>query len=200
MPHHFEVVPAVEGTSLNDLWGEFDKVMLAGGEGLVIKNPYGEYLPGERPRHWVKIKPNRVAELQGTPFKCVVVGANRGEGTKAGRMSSYRQAMCQRFKMVDEGLCTFYLGMNMEQTDDGVLLHQAHYIDTCIKRFGLEKLPSRRTPLPPDVRICAVAKADDRKDFLTCINVRQARERRAGRGRSEARRRPQSSWTRWHTS
>lgn len=95
VPRHFEVVNAVKGTSLDQLRSEFYRVMLAGGEGLIIKNPFAKYLPGQRPRHWVKIKPNRVAELQGTPFKCIIVGANRGEGRNAGVMSSYLCAVAK---------------------------------------------------------------------------------------------------------
>lgn len=95
VPHHFEVVPAVEGSSLADLQREFDRAMLEGGEGLVLKNPYSQYKPGQRARDWVKVKPNKIAELKGKPFKCVVVGANWGKGKNAGRMSSYLCAVAK---------------------------------------------------------------------------------------------------------
>lgn len=84
----------------------------------------------------------------------------------------FRRSMSEKFKMVDEGLCTFYLGMNMEQTDDGIVLHQAHYIDICLKRFGLENLPYRRTPLPPNTRLVpndGQASKDDIARFASLV-------------------------------
>ncbi|KAI7778216.1 hypothetical protein LA080_002481 [Diaporthe eres] len=43
--------------------------------------------------------------------------------------------------------------MNMEQTDDGIIIHQGHYIRTCLNHHQLTNLPPRRTPLPPDTRL-----------------------------------------------
>lgn len=95
VPHHLEFVPAVKGSGRADLQREFGRVMLEGGEGLVIKNPYSQYKPGQRDSDWVKVKPNKVAELKGKAFKCIVVGANWGKGKNAGQMSSYLCAIAK---------------------------------------------------------------------------------------------------------
>lgn len=95
VPDHFEMVTAIHGRSLADLRQKFDQTMLDGGEGLILKNPYGLYRTGQRAGDWIKIKPNHVAELRGQPFKCVVVGANYGQGKNAGRMSSYLCAVAE---------------------------------------------------------------------------------------------------------
>lgn len=47
--------------------------------------------------------------------------------------------------------------------------------------------------------LCAVAKDDDRKSFVTCIKVRYACELQAERGGARSDFGPQP-WTRWHTS
>lgn len=62
--------------------------------------------------------------------------------------SEFRGAMAREFNMKDEGECTFYLGMNMEQTSDGIKIHQTKYLQTALERFGYQNLPGEDAPLP----------------------------------------------------
>jgi ATP-dependent DNA ligase len=46
----------------------FDRVAELGLEGIIAKRLDSPYLPGRRSRHWLKIKPNRVAEKNDASF------------------------------------------------------------------------------------------------------------------------------------
>lgn len=177
IPHHFEVIPAFEGSSLSDLQRELDRVMLEGGEGLVLKNPFSQYFPGQRPRDWVKIKPTKISKLKGKPFKCVIVGANRGEGKNAGHTCRHTCAQSPK--------TTTARSLSLESSSRATAAHSR----------SLSRTPGRCRHY-----LCAVAQDDDDDNrFFTCIKVRHARERRAERvgARSDFAPRP---WTRWHTS
>jgi hypothetical protein len=59
--------------------------------------------------------------------------------------------MSSLFDMTDEGECTFYLGMNVEQKETGILIHQRKYLETALEHFGLHNLPLKNVPMNPDV-------------------------------------------------
>lgn len=49
----------------NDLEDAYDKIISEGGEGLILKNPNAEYLPGKRPNGWwIKKKAVRTAVME----------------------------------------------------------------------------------------------------------------------------------------
>lgn len=61
----------------------------------------------------------------------------------------FRYEMSKKFDMKDEGKCTYYLGMNIEQTDQGIYVHQKRYAERILARFGLQDMATSSTPLPP---------------------------------------------------
>ncbi|MBP7070974.1 MAG: ATP-dependent DNA ligase [Methanothrix sp.] len=64
----------------------YERALVAGHEGLIIKNPSSAYAPGKRGKNWLKIKP--VMET----LDLVVIGAKWGEGRRASFLGSYRLA------------------------------------------------------------------------------------------------------------
>ncbi|KAJ4865181.1 reverse transcriptase (RNA-dependent DNA polymerase) domain-containing protein [Trichoderma breve] len=59
----------------------------------------------------------------------------------------FRQEMSKEFDMKDEGVCTYYLGMNIEQSRDGIHINQRRYAEQVLKRFGLEEITPAKTPM-----------------------------------------------------
>lgn len=52
-------------TCRDDVDEAYDKIIREGGEGLILKNPNCEYLPGKRPKdHWIKMKAVRTAVME----------------------------------------------------------------------------------------------------------------------------------------
>ncbi|VVB72954.1 DNA ligase [uncultured archaeon] len=68
-----------------DTAGEiYRRALVAGHEGLMLKNPSSIYAPGKRGKNWLKIKP--VMET----LDLAVIGAKWGEGRRASFLGSYR--------------------------------------------------------------------------------------------------------------
>jgi len=59
----------------------------------------------------------------------------------------FRQQMSTEFEMTDEGKCTYYLGMNVIQSSQGIFLHQERYATDILKKFKFEDMPSVPTPI-----------------------------------------------------
>lgn len=59
------------------------KAISSGNEGLIVKDPDSVYQPNNRGKNWMKIKP------EAETLDCVVVGAEWGQGNRAGNFGSY---------------------------------------------------------------------------------------------------------------
>jgi hypothetical protein len=62
-------------------------------------------------------------------------------------IDAFRAAMAKVFKMTDEGLCQYYLGMNIEQTETGINVYQETYIQQMLTRYNLVSLIPAKTPM-----------------------------------------------------
>ena len=57
--------------------------------------------------------------------------------------------------MTDEGECSWYLGMHVEQRPGEVRIHQKKYIDEIVAKYGFQDAASVKTPLEKDVKLHA---------------------------------------------
>lgn len=88
IPHFIEIIPYTEGSSINDINERFIEVMEKDGEGLVVKNPSASYGLNVRDDSWIKIKPEYFDRL-GEQMDLVVIGGYYGNGSRAGKLSSF---------------------------------------------------------------------------------------------------------------
>jgi hypothetical protein len=63
--------------------------------------------------------------------------------------------MKQEFEMSMIGELTYFLGMQVKQTSEGIFISQAKYVKDLVKRFGLDGKTHARTPMSTSVKICA---------------------------------------------
>jgi len=61
----------------------------------------------------------------------------------------------QHYKMVDLGIAKQFLGIQIEQSEDGIRIYQTQYINTILKRFGLVNAKSTSTPMVPNSALSA---------------------------------------------
>lgn len=73
--------------------------------------------------------------------------------------------------MKDEGLCEWYLGMHVIQTDSNITLHHQNYIEKTLRRFHLEEVKSKSTPLVPNLTL--ERKKEPQEDDEFTNNVQQ---------------------------
>lgn len=87
-------------TSVEDIYKQLDLQIDNGMEGIIIKDPVSEYVPGTRPKTWSKIKPDYYDGAE-TLDLCILgivtnecnvfiyVGVYRGRGKYRGIYSSF---------------------------------------------------------------------------------------------------------------
>ena len=57
------------------------------------------------------------------------------------------------FEMSMVGELTYFLGLQMKQTDSGIYINQAKYARNLVKRFGLDKAVYARTPMATNAKL-----------------------------------------------
>jgi hypothetical protein len=58
-------------------------------------------------------------------------------GTSPDEIGRFKEEMKTQFKMVDLGLLTFYLGLEVQQSVGGIGLCQAHYVVRILEATGV---------------------------------------------------------------
>lgn len=71
---------------------------------------------------------------------------------------AFKTKFAKEFPISDEGECSWYLGMHIEQSPGEIRLHQKHYIDQIVNKYGFKDAAPVMTPL--DTK-CKLAKQDE---------------------------------------
>jgi len=75
-----------------------------------------------------------------------------------------KKLLHDHYKMSDLGLAKQFLGMQIEQLNNGIKIHQSRYIATMLERFGMANAHATTTPLPPSPALSAKNDDDDLLD------------------------------------
>ncbi|KAK2965965.1 hypothetical protein RJ640_018320 [Escallonia rubra] len=77
----------------------------------------------------------------------------------------------QEFEMSMMGELTFFLGLQIKQSKEGIFINQSKYTRELLKRFGLENAKPRGTPISPSVNLIKDenGKDVDSKLFRGCL-------------------------------
>jgi hypothetical protein len=67
----------------------------------------------------------------------------------------FAEEMKQEFEMSMIGELTYFLGMQVKETSEGIFISQAKYAKDLVKRFGLDGKSHARTPMSTNVKISA---------------------------------------------
>ena len=59
----------------------------------------------------------------------------------------FREAMKQQFEMIDLGLMSYFLGIEVQQTDDEIFISQNKYALNILRRFKMESSSTICTPI-----------------------------------------------------
>ena len=66
---------------------------------------------------------------------------------------SFIDEMKAMFEMSMVGELTYFLGLQVKQTDSGIYINQAKYARNLVKRFGLDKASYVRTPMAANAKL-----------------------------------------------
>ena len=67
----------------------------------------------------------------------------------------FADCMQKEFEMSMMGELTFFLGLQIRQSKDGILINQAKYVKDMLKRFNLENIKTLPTPMSPSTKLDA---------------------------------------------
>lgn len=90
---YLEILPYIVGHDADTIAKEFNRVIAATSEGLVVKNPNLIYQVDGISNSWLKVKPEFMSGYQGENFDLMVVGAYYGSGFRSQLLSSYLCAL-----------------------------------------------------------------------------------------------------------
>jgi hypothetical protein len=74
-------------------------------------------------------------------------------GTTTDEIARFKEEMKQQFKMVNLGLLTFYLGLEVQQSSGGIGLCQAHYSVWILEAAGMGDCNSTQTPMEERLKL-----------------------------------------------
>lgn len=191
VPRWIELHTYSEATTSSEVETYLRKIVDAGSEGLVLKNPRSPYRLNERNDNWMKVKPEYMAEF-GESLDCIVVGGYYGSGHRGGRLSSFMCGLRVDENDVQNGanpmkcLSFFRVGGGFAATDYASIRHHTDgkWRDWNPKRPPVDFLELAGGPLQferPDVWIRAdesvvlsvkAASVTDTDKFRTLVTLR----------------------------
>ena len=62
-------------------------------------------------------------------------------------ISEFKREMAAEFEMTDIGLMSYYLGIEVKQSDDGIFISQNNYTKKILKEFNMENCQPVSTPV-----------------------------------------------------
>ncbi|GKB06944.1 retrovirus-related pol polyprotein from transposon TNT 1-94 [Tanacetum coccineum] len=68
-------------------------------------------------------------------------------GNSQSMIDDLKKSMTREFEMTDIGLMSYYLGIEVKQTDEGIFICQERYAKEILKRFGMDKCNPVGTPI-----------------------------------------------------
>jgi hypothetical protein len=85
----------------------------------------------------------------------------------------FKDQVSKTFLTTDEGECSWYLGMHVEQKPGEIYLHQEKYVEQMLAKYGFSEITPVKTPLDKDVKLTKqegyVAKPDFRTEYQSKV-------------------------------
>jgi hypothetical protein len=85
----------------------------------------------------------------------------------------FKSQVSEAFLTTDEGECSWYLGMHVEQRPGEIYLHQEKYVDQMLTKYGFSEITPVKTPLDKDVKLTKqvghIAEPDFRTEYQSKV-------------------------------
>ena len=113
--------------------------------------PLGGWQRGFTPRASV----SSLIRLHVYKLKKALYGLKQAPRAWYGRLTTYitEHEMRKMFEMSIVSELTYFLGLQVKQTDFGIYINQIKYARNLVKRFGLEKADNARTPMAANAKL-----------------------------------------------
>eukprot|EP00253_Pinus_taeda_P001822 PITA_01822 len=77
-------------------------------------------------------------------------------------IENFRLVMKEEFEMTDMGLLRYFLGIEVDQNENGIFISQAKYVNEVLGRFNMQECKAAITPMVMGLKL---SKEDSNKDF-----------------------------------
>ncbi len=124
LPLQVQLAGAISCVTVEDLEKAFADSRGLGHEGIMVKNPASPYKPGQRGRHWLKLK-RPLATLD-----VVVTAVEYGHGKRRGLLSDYTFAVRDQDRLLNIGKA--YSGL----TDAEIREYTDYFLKHAVKDYG----------------------------------------------------------------
>jgi hypothetical protein len=89
--------------------------------------------------------------------------------TNENMCSEFSKIMQKEFEMSMMGELNFFLGLQIEQTKNGIFINQSKYIKDLLKKFGIEKLKIYTAQMSSTIKL----DKDENEKMLTLNNIEE---------------------------
>lgn len=86
-------------------------------------------------------------------------------GVKHDPINAFKAQLAQTFAMTDDGECSYYLGMHVNQGPGFTHIHQQKYAEQKLAAYGLENIAPVKTPGDPSVKLSRETESTADPDF-----------------------------------
>ena len=82
-------------------------------------------------------------------------------GNCANMFEDLKKAMTQEFEMTDIGLMSYYLGIEVKQSEEGIFISQERYTRDILEKFNMMNSKSVATPIETGTKLSKHEEGDD---------------------------------------
>jgi len=68
-------------------------------------------------------------------------------------IDDFKHIMMKEFEMIDLGLMSYFLGIEVIQGDDGIFIHQIKFVDEFLKKFKMKDSNPVKTPIETGIKL-----------------------------------------------
>jgi hypothetical protein len=81
-------------------------------------------------------------------------------GSDSQAMDEFKRQMRSKFSMTDLGLLSYYLGIEVKQTDEGITLCQSGYASRILEKMGMANCNPTHIPMEPRLKLSKESKSE----------------------------------------
>jgi len=99
--------------------------------------------------HALYAKENKDGEIM---YVCLYVDDLIFTGSNLRMFEEFKERMIEKFEMTDLGLMSYYLGIEVKQSEEGIFLSQKNYAEAILKEFKMDRINLVATPVEYGIR------------------------------------------------
>ena len=97
---------------------------------------------------YIKLKDDEILRMSLYVDDLLITGSNELQ------IKEFKQEMMSVFEMIDLGLMTYFLGMEVKQSKNEVFICQKKYASEILKKFQMEECKATNTPMNQKEKLC----------------------------------------------